>query len=65
MGGGARIAGNVFLRTLGTRSVGEITQLTAPQLKSELRARQLSVSGTKPVMLRRLLEVLQSEKGKL
>lgn len=38
--------------------VDSITQLTVPQLKTELRARQLSVSGAKADLLRRLLDAL-------
>ena len=37
-------------------SVGDLAHLTVPQLKLELRARQLSATGTKPSLLRRLLE---------
>eukprot|EP00900_Chrysochromulina_parva_P000844 jgi/Chrpa1/10760/Chrysochromulina_OHIO_Genome00018167-RA len=61
--GGARLSGSVMLRTMGTRSVGEVTQLTVPQLKAELRARQLAVVGAKSTLLRRLLEALQRDKG--
>ena len=61
--GGARLSGSVMLRTMGTLSVGEVTQLTVPQLKAELRARQLAVVGAKSTLLRRLLEALQRDKG--
>ena len=45
----------------GGRSVADLAHLTVPQLKLELRSRQLSAAGTKPTLLRRLLEALNEE----
>ena len=47
--------------TPGTMGVADLAHLTVPQLKLELRERQLSATGTKPTLLRRLLEALNSE----
>ena len=43
--------------------VTDLAQLTVPQLKVELRARQLSATGTKPSLLRRLEAALNDEGG--
>lgn len=42
-------------------SVADLAHMTVPQLKLELRARHLSASGTKPSLLRRLLEAFNDE----
>ena len=41
--------------------VADLAHLTVPQLKHELRTRQLSTMGTKPSLLRRLLEALNDK----
>ena len=43
------------------RSVSDLAHLTVPQLKMELRARQIPTTGTKPSLLRRLVEALNDE----
>ena len=48
-------------KTGSKMSVEELARLTVPQLKLELRARQLVTTGTKYSLLRRLLEALEGE----